>query len=97
MYPGGMPMMAGLGLVAIVIIIFVGALAGWLAGQITRGRGFGFATNAGLGIIGALVGSLLFSFLGIFTFGVVAFVIKATIGAIVVLAVTHWLRGRRGS
>lgn len=90
-------MMAGLGLAAIVIIILVGALAGWLAGQITRGRGFGFATNAGLGIIGALVGSLLFSFLGIFTFGLVAFVIKGTIGAIVVLAVVHWLRGRRAS
>jgi len=88
-------MMAGLGLVAILIILAVGALAGWLAGQITRGRGFGLATNAGLGIVGALVGSLVFSFLGIFTFGFIAFVIKATIGAIIVLAIVHWLRGSR--
>jgi uncharacterized membrane protein YeaQ/YmgE (transglycosylase-associated protein family) len=92
-----MPMMVGMSLAAVVIIFAVGALAGWLAGQITRGRGFGLATNAGLGILGALVGSLLFSFLGILTFGPIAFVIKATIGAIVVLAIVHWLRSRRAA
>jgi len=95
MEPGAMPMMAGFGLAAILVVLAVGAIAGWLAGKITRGRGFGLATNAGLGIVGALVGSLLFSFLGIFTFGLIAFIIKATVGAIVVLAIVHWLRGSR--
>jgi uncharacterized membrane protein YeaQ/YmgE (transglycosylase-associated protein family) len=54
-------------LVAITTILVVGAIAGWLAGKIMAGRGFGFWANAGLGIPGALIGSFVFSLLGIYT------------------------------
>jgi uncharacterized membrane protein YeaQ/YmgE (transglycosylase-associated protein family) len=101
MYGGGdMAMGPGLG-VALVVIIFIvlaiGALAGWLAGKLTEGHGFGFWRNAGLGVLGAFVGSLIFGLLGIYTFGFIAGVIKATVGAVVVLWIAHWLRRRRAS
>jgi uncharacterized membrane protein YeaQ/YmgE (transglycosylase-associated protein family) len=79
----------------ILIILVVGALAGWLAGKIVEGRGFGFWKDAGLGILGSIVGSLVFGLLGIFAFGLLAAIIKATVGAIIVLAIAHWLRRRR--
>jgi uncharacterized membrane protein YeaQ/YmgE (transglycosylase-associated protein family) len=98
----GQHLMMGTGLgVALVVMIFIvlaiGALAGWLAGKLTEGHGFGFWRNAGLGILGAFVGSLLFGLLGIYTFGVIAGIVKATVGAVVVLAIAHWLRHRRAA
>ena len=79
----------------VIVILIVGVIAGWLAGRIMEGHGFGFWTNAGLGILGSLVGSLIFSVLGILTVGIIAMIIKATIGAIIVLAIAHWLGRRR--
>jgi uncharacterized membrane protein YeaQ/YmgE (transglycosylase-associated protein family) len=52
-------------LVAIIVIALVGAIAGWLAGKIMAGRGFGFWANAGLGVVGATVGSFVFAVLGL--------------------------------
>ena len=87
---------AGVSLVFVIFIILaIGALAGWLAGKIMEGRGFGFWTNADLGILGAFIGSFVFGLLGIYTFGLFAGIIKATIGAVIVLAIAHWLRRRR--
>ena len=82
-------------LVAIIVILLVGAIAGWLAGKIMAGRGFGFWANAGLGVLGAIVGSFVFAVLGIYAFGLIATIIKATVGAVIVLAIANWLRTRR--
>jgi uncharacterized membrane protein YeaQ/YmgE (transglycosylase-associated protein family) len=49
----------------------VGAIAGWLAGKIMAGRGFGFWANAGPGILGGLIGSFVFSLLGIYAVGLI--------------------------
>jgi uncharacterized membrane protein YeaQ/YmgE (transglycosylase-associated protein family) len=58
---------AGLGLVAMIFIILaIGAVAGWLAGKIMEGHGFGFWANAGLGILGAFIGPLVFGLLGVY-------------------------------
>ena len=100
MYQGETGMGVGLGvavLIMIVVILATGALVGWLAGKLTEGHGFGFWKNAGLGILGAFVGSLIFGLLGIHTFGLIAGIIKATVGAVIVLAIAHWLRGRRAA
>ena len=100
MYGGHMEMGAGLGialLIMLFIILAIGALAGWLAGELTEGHGFGFWKNAGLGILGAFVGSLIFSLFGIYTFGLIAGIFKATVGAVIVLVIAHWLRRRRAS
>ncbi len=91
-----MAMGAGIGVVlTIFIILVIGAVAGWLAGKIMEAHGFGFWANAGLGILGALIGSFVFGLLGIYTFGLIAGILKATVGAVIVLAVAHWLRKQR--
>ena len=90
-------MVAGVALAVVVIVILaVGAVAGWIAGKIMEGRGYGFWTNAGLGILGALVGSLLFAVLGIAVSGLFGAIVRAVVGAVVVLAIANWRRRRRG-
>lgn len=76
----------------IVIWLLIGLIAGWLAGEIRRGYGYGTMGNIVIGIIGAIVGGLVFGFLGIDAGGFVGEVLQATIGALVFLAVASWVR-----
>ena len=69
-----------------LVILVVGLIAGWLAGKVVRGIGFGLAGDAAIGIVGALVGDWLLHRLGIhFGSGIIGLIINATIGAIVLL------------
>ena len=71
---------------SLLIILVVGLIAGWLAGLIIRGFGFGLVANIGIGVIGALVGSWLLPRLGIHPgSGIAASIVVATIGALVLL------------
>ena len=80
---------------SLIIIVLVGIIAGWLAGQIMRGSGFGLVGDLIIGILGAFVGSWLLPKLGIrLGAGMVAAIANATIGAIVLLFVLSLLRGR---
>ena len=73
---------------AILIIIVIGAVAGWLAGQIVRGMGFGLIGNIVVGIVGAFVAGWLLPRIGIVIGGgIVASIINATIGAVVLLVI----------
>lgn len=74
---------------SIVILLLVGAIAGWLAGQVMRGRGLGLVGNIVVGILGAFVGSwLLGSVLNVaIGGGIVGAILNAFVGAVVVLAV----------
>lgn len=66
--------------------ILIGAVAGWLAGQITKGRGFGLIGNIIVGVLGALLGGWLFGVLGISVGGkLLGAVITAVVGAVVLL------------
>ena len=76
-------------------ILAIGTLAGWLAGEITQGHGFGFWANASLGTLGALIGSWSLGWLEIYPFGRIAVVLKAIAGAVIVLAIAHWFQRRR--
>jgi uncharacterized membrane protein YeaQ/YmgE (transglycosylase-associated protein family) len=79
---------------SLLVILFVGLVAGWLAGQIVRGTGFGIIGDILVGIAGALVASLLFPKLGIHLgTGLVSEIIYSAIGAIVLLLVVRLLRG----
>ena len=70
----------------LLVILVVGIIAGWLAGKIIQGNGFGLVGDAAIGIVGALIGDWLLHRLGVhFGSGVIALVINATIGAIVLL------------
>ena len=80
---------------ALLVILFIGAIAGWLAGQIVQGTGFGLIGDIVIGIVGALTASLLFPRLGIHLgAGIVAEIIAATLGAVVLLLVLRLVRGR---
>ena len=78
---------------SLLVILFVGLIAGWLAGQIVRGTGFGIIGDILVGIAGALVASLLFPRLGIHLgSGLVSEIIYSAIGAIVLLLIVRLVR-----
>ncbi len=66
-------------------VVLIGILAGWLAGQITKGRDFGLLGDLIVGILGSLLGNFLFGALGIFAYGLLGRLVMAVIGAIVLL------------
>ena len=77
----------------IVVILFVGLVAGWLAGKIVRGTGFGIIGDILVGIAGALVASLLFPKLGIrLGTGLVSEIIYSAIGAVILLLIVRLVR-----
>lgn len=70
----------------ILWMIIIGAIAGFLAGQIFQGYGFGILGNIAVGIVGALIGGFLFG--NVFVVGgLIGRIISATIGAIILLFV----------
>ena len=78
---------------SLLVILFVGLIAGWLAGQIVRGTSFGIIGDILVGIAGALVASLLFPKLGIHIgTGLVSEIIYSAIGAIVLLLIVRLFR-----
>ena len=80
----------------LLIILLIGATAGWLAGQIVQGTGFGLIADIVIGIIGAFIGNWLLPRLGIHLgVGIVAAIIAATIGAVVLLVFLSFF-GRSG-
>ena len=80
----------------ILIIIVVGVIAGWLAGQVMRGSGFGLIGDLIVGLLGALIGDWLLPQLHIHLgIGVAALIINAFIGAIVLPITLRLIGGRR--
>jgi uncharacterized membrane protein YeaQ/YmgE (transglycosylase-associated protein family) len=77
-----------------LVILLVGLIAGWLAGQIVRGRGYGIISDLIIGVIGALIGDWLLPQLNIHIgMGIVAAIVNATIGALLLLLVLRLVRG----
>jgi uncharacterized membrane protein YeaQ/YmgE (transglycosylase-associated protein family) len=77
----------------ILVVLFVGLVAGWLAGKIVRGTGFGIIGDILVGIAGALVASLLFPKLGIrLGTGLVSEIIYSAFGAVVLLLIVRLVR-----
>lgn len=78
----------------LLVILLVGIVAGWLAGQIVQGTGFGIIGDLIIGVIGAFIGSWLLPRSGIHLgAGIVASIINATLGAIVLLLILRLVRG----
>ena len=80
-------------LTGLLIWLFIGAVAGWLAGLIVKGYGFGLLGNIVVGIVGAFVGGWLFGLLGISALhGIVGAIIGATVGAVAILLLLSVVR-----
>ncbi len=71
---------------ALIGWLIIGALAGWLAGVYMKGRGFGILGNMVLGVVGSVVGGILFGLLGFDSVSWIGSLITATVGAVVLLA-----------
>ena len=82
---------------SLIVIILVGIVAGWLAGKVVRGGGYGLIGDLAAGVIGAFIGDWLLPALGIrLGTGTVALIINATLGAIVLLIVLRLVTGAGG-
>lgn len=78
---------------SLVIFLAIGAVAGWLAGLLMKGGGFGLLADIVIGVIGAVVGGLMFGLLGISTGGgLVGSLITAFVGAVVLLFIVRLIK-----
>jgi uncharacterized membrane protein YeaQ/YmgE (transglycosylase-associated protein family) len=77
-----------------VLFLLIGLAAGWLAGQIMKGGGYGLVGDLIVGVIGALLGGFLFGLLGIAAGGLIGALITATVGAIVLIALLRFIKKR---
>ena len=77
----------------LLVVLAVGAIAGWLAGLIVQGRGFGLFGDIVIGILGAFIGGFVLHALGIFIIGgLLGVIVGATIGAVILLLIIGVLR-----
>ena len=77
----------------LIIYLLIGAVAGWLAGLIVKGYGFGLLGNIVVGIIGSFIGGWLFGHFGIATgSGVLGAILGATVGAVILLLLLRLVR-----
>lgn len=82
-----------MGIESLIVFIVVGAIAGWLAGQLVKGYGFGLIGNIVVGIVGAFIAGWLFPAIGIsLGSGIVAAIIHATIGAVILLVLIRLVK-----
>ena len=80
---------------SLLVILFVGIVAGWLAGKVVRGTGFGLIGDLVVGVVGAFLATLIFPRLGIsLGTGLVAEIVFSALGAIILLLVVRLVRGR---
>lgn len=80
----------------ILWFLIIGTVAGWIAGELTKGHGFGLLGNLVVGILGALLGGYIFDVLNISTYGLIGSLVTSVIGAVVFLLVLSFFSGRTG-
>ena len=76
----------------LVWFLLVGLIAGWLAGKIVRGSGFGVFGDIVIGVVGAGIGGFIFSLLGLSSSGTIGNIVVATVGAAALLYVVKLLK-----
>lgn len=77
---------------SLLVFLAIGAVAGWLAGILVKGGGFGLIGDIVVGIVGALVGGFVFGLLGISAGGLVGAIATATAGAVLFLFIVRILK-----
>lgn len=76
----------------LIIFLAIGAAAGWLAGNLMKGGGFGLLGNIVVGIVGAVLGGFVFGLLGITTTGLIGSIVTATAGAALLLFIVDMIK-----
>jgi uncharacterized membrane protein YeaQ/YmgE (transglycosylase-associated protein family) len=72
---------------SVLVFLFIGLIAGWLAGTLIKGRGFGVLGDIVVGVVGAEIGGWIFSRLGLSAYGFGGAVLMASIGAVALLVI----------
>ena len=72
--------------------VLVGLIAGWAAGKIMRGGGYGTAMDIVLGIVGAVVGGWLLGFFGIYAGGFIGTIVVAIVGAVFLIWLSRMIK-----
>jgi uncharacterized membrane protein YeaQ/YmgE (transglycosylase-associated protein family) len=78
---------------SVIAWLVIGLIAGWLAGKVSRGRGFGCIADILIGLVGAFLGGWIFTKLGILGGGLLYSIAAATIGAVVLVAIARLFSG----
>ncbi|MBP2631479.1 MAG: Transglycosylase associated protein [Firmicutes bacterium] len=73
--------------------LIIGAIAGWLAGKVVKGHGFGIWVDAILGIVGAFIGNFILGLFGIATFGIIGSLIASFVGAMILVLIISLFSG----
>lgn len=76
----------------IVWFLLIGLAAGWLAGHLMKGGGFGVVGDIVVGVIGAILGGFLFGLLGLSATGLLGSLITATVGAVALIAILRAIK-----
>jgi uncharacterized membrane protein YeaQ/YmgE (transglycosylase-associated protein family) len=76
----------------ILWFLIIGLVAGWLAGVLVKGGGFGIIGDIIVGVIGAVLGGFLFGALGITAGGLLGSIITATVGAVVLIFILRLIK-----
>ena len=74
---------------SLIIFLAIGAVAGWLAGTLMKGGGFGLFGNIVVGIVGAVFGGFVFGLLGLQAGGLIGQIVTATVGAVILIALVR--------
>ena len=82
---------------ALIWFLIIGAIAGWLAGLLMKGRGFGILGDIIVGIVGAVIGGFILGFFIITTVGVWGSLVTAFIGACILIAILRAIAPKRTS
>lgn len=78
---------------SVIAWIFIGLIAGWLAGKVSRGHGFGCIANILIGLVGAVLGGWIFMKLGILGGGMIYSIAAATLGAVILVTIARLFSG----
>ena len=86
--------MSHMGTQSLVVFLLVGLVAGWLAGKILKGSGFGLVGDLIVGVIGSFIGVWIFGQLGITVGGILGLLVASVVGALVPLYLLRLIKGR---
>ena len=80
-----------------ILAIIIGILAGFFAGKIMNGSGYGLLMDLGLGLLGGIVGSLVLGILGIGATGIIGSILISTFGAVLLIWIVRMVKSSRGA
>lgn len=76
----------------VIALLVVGVIAGWLAGKIMKGSGYGVVGDLVVGIVGALIGGNVLSWFGILTYGLIGSIFSAVVGAVLLIFIIRLIK-----